>query len=379
MSRPSSPFPSTRERASSTSSSPSSSSFLSFSSSSSTSSSDSPPLTPTLTRAPLPLPSKREYLLAQIRQKDAIIESLLKQVRARVPLPRCSPTDTHPTAQLHNPYLATPLSIAAYRMATPASDNHRQNVIAWLDRLQSSSTVRDSTVGAGLAAGLSSTPSAGAYRLREHRDADDDSDIAEGAGGAHDEEQPKSASTLVDPDAYPDAHAHAERDVGAGADPDAEEDEAETYAGLPDAAVPLGLLAKLSISNSMEKVRERERGKGRGGAQGGAGNRAGGAQGGAGGKESHPPAKRYRLTDKIKGLIWQLVCLSNECCRIENEKKCVECGREMRVVWRADAILFCSQLENNNQVVSDQGVRKGLYQKVRAADITSSLVSHGAT
>ena len=26
-------------------------------------------------------PSKREYLLAQIRQKDAIIESLLKQVR----------------------------------------------------------------------------------------------------------------------------------------------------------------------------------------------------------------------------------------------------------------------------------------------------------
>lgn len=234
---------------------------------------------PTLTRAPLSLPSKREYLLAQIRQKDAIIESLLKQVCARVPLPRCSPTDTHPAAQLHNPYLATPLSIAAYRMATPASDNHRQNVIAWLDRLQSSSTVRDSTIGAGLAAGLSSTPPAGAYRLREHRDADDDSDIAEGAGGAHDEEQPKSASTLVDPEAFPEAHA--ERD--AGADPDAEEDEAETYAGLPDAAVPLGLLAKLSISNSMEKVRERERGKGRGGAVGGgAGNRAGGAAGGKG-------------------------------------------------------------------------------------------------
>ena len=26
---------------------------------------------------------------------------------------------------------------------------------------------------------------------------------------------------------------------------------------------------------------------------------------------------------------------------------------------------FCSQLENNNQVVSDQGVRKILYQRVR--------------
>ena len=33
----------------------------------------------------LPATSKREYLLAQIRQKDAIIESLLKQVRERSP------------------------------------------------------------------------------------------------------------------------------------------------------------------------------------------------------------------------------------------------------------------------------------------------------
>lgn len=40
-------------------------------------------------------------------------------------------------------------------------------------------------------------------------------------------------------------------------------------------------------------------------------------------KDAHPPQKRYKLTDTIKGLIWQLVCLSNECCRIENEKKCV--------------------------------------------------------
>ena len=40
-------------------------------------------------------------------------------------------------------------------------------------------------------------------------------------------------------------------------------------------------------------------------------------------KDAHPPSKRYRLTDKMKAIIWQLVCLSNECCRIENEKKCV--------------------------------------------------------
>jgi hypothetical protein len=38
-------------------------------------------------------------------------------------------------------------------------------------------------------------------------------------------------------------------------------------------------------------------------------------------KDVHPPPKRYRLTDQMKTLIWQLVCLSNECCRIENEKK----------------------------------------------------------
>jgi hypothetical protein len=39
---------------------------------------------------------------------------------------------------LHNPYLATPLSIEAYRTGTPLSDHHGQTVIAWLDRLQSS-------------------------------------------------------------------------------------------------------------------------------------------------------------------------------------------------------------------------------------------------
>lgn len=39
------------------------------------------------------------------------------------------------------------------------------------------------------------------------------------------------------------------------------------------------------------------------------------------GKDAHPPTKKYRLTDKMKEIIWQLVCISNECCRIENEKK----------------------------------------------------------
>jgi len=37
--------------------------------------------------------------------------------------------------------------------------------------------------------------------------------------------------------------------------------------------------------------------------------------------QAHPPAKRYRLTDAMKAIIWELVVLSNECCRLENEKK----------------------------------------------------------
>ena len=37
--------------------------------------------------------------------------------------------------------------------------------------------------------------------------------------------------------------------------------------------------------------------------------------------QANPPAKRYRLTDAMKAIIWELVVISNECCRLENEKK----------------------------------------------------------
>jgi len=46
-------------------------------------------------------------------------------------------------------------------------------------------------------------------------------------------------------------------------------------------------------------------------------------------KDTHPPVKKYKMTEVMKGLIWNLVCLSNECCRIENEKKYV-C---IRFIW----------------------------------------------
>ena len=61
---------------------------------------------------------------------------------------------------------------------------------------------------------------------------------------------------------------------------------------------------------------------------------------------SAPPPKRFKLTEKMKGMIWNLVCLSNECCRIENEK---------------------STLEGNSAQISEQGLRKVLYQKIVGA------------
>lgn len=36
---------------------------------------------------------------------------------------------------------------------------------------------------------------------------------------------------------------------------------------------------------------------------------------------TQPPAKKFRLTERMREIIWELVVLSNESCRIENEKK----------------------------------------------------------
>ena len=63
----------------------------------------------------------------------------------------------------------------------------------------------------------------------------------------------------------------------------------------------------------------------------GGGNPEGGKEGKEGSKDhgQHPPAKRYRLTDKMKAMVWDLVLLSNECCRLENEKKSVFFNNEL--------------------------------------------------
>ncbi|KAH8109643.1 fungal-specific transcription factor domain-containing protein [Phellopilus nigrolimitatus] len=180
---------------------------------------------------PVPEHSKREYLLAQIRQKDAIIESLLKQ--------------------LHNPYMATPLSIAAYRMASSPSDTHgSRNVIQWLERLQQSA---HNQPGAGSAPGT-----ARALERRERRRL---RRLGQGAGvedGAEDSESDADAEELGAEGGGGDS-TMAGADDGGGlpgapkADPEAAAQAvSETLRqcdSLPDDAVPIGLLANLSISN----------------------------------------------------------------------------------------------------------------------------------
>jgi hypothetical protein len=55
-------------------------------------------------------------------------------------------------------------------------------------------------------------------------------------------------------------------------------------------------------------------------------------------KDTHPPVKKYKMTESMKGLIWNLVCLSNECCRIENEKKYVR--RRFIAYFSTDGTFF---------------------------------------
>lgn len=89
-------------------------------------------------------------------------------------------------------------------------------------------------------------------------------------------------------------------------------------------------------------------------------------------KDTHAPAKKYKMTEAMKGLIWNLVCLSNECCRIENEKKYVR-RRFICYYFTDDPFLnfslrlLFSSLEGSASQVSEQGLRKALYQKILAA------------
>jgi hypothetical protein len=80
------------------------------------------------------LPSRREYFLAQIREKDAIIESLLKEVSWRFYL-------TWPFSilflikQLYNPYRATPLSVKTFSETAARAEETNASIRLWRARL----------------------------------------------------------------------------------------------------------------------------------------------------------------------------------------------------------------------------------------------------
>jgi|ERR1700722_3170778 len=77
-----------------------------------------------------------------------------------------------------------------------------------------------------------------------------------------------------------------------------------------------------------------------------------------------PPSKKYRMTDAMKVIVWRLVLLSNELCRVENEKKCVVPFNSILFLY-VDIGCMYSALEGSTVQVSEQGLRKILYQKVR--------------
>lgn len=136
--------------------------------------------------------------------------------------------------QLHNPYKATPLSIASYRMATSPSDSGNQNVIAWLDRLQSSVQSAGGKIGTK------------AFKL-------------DGRGEGNDEEESDNEDTMTHAQRYglvdPNAR-NTDSDEGQDGNDEDGDDSKNTrrlQSSLPDSHVPLGLIANLSLSNNTSK------------------------------------------------------------------------------------------------------------------------------
>lgn len=116
--------------------------------------------------------------------------------------------------QLHNPYLATPLSIESYRMATSPSDQNNKNVLAWLERLEHS--VRT--------AGGSRGPSAFGLSSRSEQESATEDEF-ESENEEQDEPTERGSIGTVK----------------------VEEDEKNQ--SLPSSEVPLGLIAELALSN----------------------------------------------------------------------------------------------------------------------------------
>lgn len=121
-------------------------------------------------------------------------------------------------------------------MATPSSDHHRQTVIEWLDRLQSS--VRSPPVRSG--------PAKNPFQLDTHAGDSEESDYEQRQRQQQQHAQPRRASSGSDDSPLsPNTLVEAEIDQ-------------------PDEAVPIGLLAQLAISTLRDDPNSSEK-KGKGG------------------------------------------------------------------------------------------------------------------
>ncbi|KAF8530244.1 fungal-specific transcription factor domain-containing protein [Hysterangium stoloniferum] len=159
-------------------------------------------------RKPRSGPNKREYLLAQLRQKEAIIDSLLRQI--------------------NNPLHHTPLNLAL-----PPNSHHpspeptvNKDVQAWIEKIQGS--VRTAGGGGGK----------NAFTLDKRAEGEDtfDEDEDEDGGAVDENEGDEEADEPVDKEAAPvrKGKLHC----------------------LPEEAAPLGLIANLSIRGANSAPRK---------------------------------------------------------------------------------------------------------------------------
>ncbi|KAJ6571938.1 hypothetical protein B0H19DRAFT_672550 [Mycena capillaripes] len=128
---------------------------------------------------------------------------------------------------------------------------------------------------------------------------------------------------------------------GGGGDAEAEGSAGPTRHGTEDPEAP-ARVGSAGLSSAGDKDDNKD------GKDKGAGSKGDEKEGGPGKGGAHhgPPLKKYRMTEAMKAYVWQLVLLSNEICRLENEK---------------------NSLEGSVLQVSEQGLRKVLYQRIVSA------------
>jgi hypothetical protein len=119
-------------------------------------------------------------------------------------------------------------------MATSPSDQNNRNILAWLERLQSS--VRTAGGKAG--------PHAFKLDSRARGEEDDDSD--------HQSDTIQNQAQMF---------GLGGSDDGAGDGDGAAEDADKLQSSLPDPHVPLGLIANLSLSNNKSKTGRKDQGR----------------------------------------------------------------------------------------------------------------------